>query len=149
MFRGRHEYNIDAKGRLAIPPKFRDVIKARGEDRIIITNSLEGCLEAYTPVEWAKIEDQLRSQNTWKREIRTMLRWLVGGSEDLKLDGQNRVLIPPTLRKYADLTKKVVIVGVVDKFEIWDADRHEEEIGFAQKNVAGYAQTLSDSSEAG
>ncbi len=144
MFRGRFDYTIDAKGRMSIPAKFRDVIRAEGDERVVVTNSFEGCLVAYTLETWREIEDRISRQSDLRREVRAFKRFFLGGAVELSLDKQGRILIPPSLRAYAGLEHDVVLQGLTTKFEIWSSERWAEELEYAQSSLADSAQALAE-----
>ncbi len=126
MFRGSSFHTIDVKGRLIIPARFRDVIRADGGERVMLSR-MDGCLVAYPLDEWRRIESrilQLAQKNTSMRRFR---RVFIGGAFDCACDKQERILIPPLLRDYAGLQKDVVLVGVLDHFEIWSRGKWEQE----------------------
>ena len=126
MFRGSSFHTIDAKGRIIIPARFRDVINSDSPAGIMVTR-MDSCLFAYTFVEWNKIEDRILSLAEKSENMRRFRRVFIGGAFELAIDKQDRVLIPPSLRMYADLDKDIVLVGVLDHFEIWSRDSWENE----------------------
>lgn len=126
MFRGHYEHTIDPKGRVSIPSKFREVLSAKGDGRLVITH-FDNHLMAYPFDEWRAFEDRMASLSFVKDEEAAFVRYLVSGAVDCEVDKQGRVLIPPTLREYAGLVNDVVMAGVLKKFEIWDRVRWIEE----------------------
>jgi MraZ protein len=126
MFRGSSTHTIDAKGRIVIPSRFRNVIQADGGDTVMITR-MDRCLYAYSASEWSKILDRIMDLAEKSDAMRRFRRVFVGGAFECNCDKQNRVLIPPTLRDYAELVKEIVLVGVLDHFEIWSRDNWEKE----------------------
>ncbi len=128
MFRGRSLRNIDAKGRLMIPPEFRDEVLATAPDGRLILTNLDNAVSCYPLHEWQELELKLSQVKNASLELRNFTRFFLGGAQDVILDGQGRVLVPPTLRDYAKLDKEVYIVGLGRKFEIWDKARHDEQI---------------------
>ena len=126
MFRGSSFHKIDTKGRVIIPSRFRDVINAGDGDGIMISR-MDGGLLAYTLEEWRKIEARILSLAEKSDHMRRFRRVFVGGAFECSSDKQDRILIPPTLRKYADLDREIVLVGVLDHFEIWSRDNWEGE----------------------
>ena len=126
MFRGSSSHTIDAKGRIIIPTRFRDVIKADGENGIMLSR-MDGCIFAYTLDEWRGIEARILSMSEQSEGMRRFRRVFIGGAFECPLDKQGRVLIPPSLRQYADLEKEIVLVGVLNRFEIWSRERWEAE----------------------
>ena len=126
MFRGSSFHTIDAKGRIIIPTRFRDVIKAGEVDGVMVSR-MDNCLVAYTLDEWRKIEARILSMAEKSESMRRFRRVFIGGAFECICDRQERVLIPPSLRQYAQLDKEIVMVGVLDHFEIWSRDRWDQE----------------------
>ncbi len=145
MFRGRFEHTMDAKGRLSIPAKFRDFIRAQGEERIMVTNYFENCLVAYTLEEWRRIEEGISELSDLDRDVRNFKRFFLGGAVELALDKQGRILIPPSLRNDAELDHDVVLQGLINKFEIWSRERWEQEISRSRSTFEESAQALAES----
>ena len=128
MFRGRSYHTIDEKGRISIPTRFRDFLKSTGEDQIMVTN-LDGYLLAFPMPLWEQIEGKLNAQaSILKKETQKFVRFFVGGAEPCSIDKQGRILVPPALRKYARLEKEVTLVGLGNRFEIWNKDGHDQEM---------------------
>lgn len=117
MFSGVSSLNVDSKGRLAIPAKHRDALLVRSEGRVVMTVSPDGCLLVYPEPDWIPVRDQLNSLSGAQAQIR---RIIVGHAEEFELDSAGRVLIPSRLRKIAGLDKEVALVGMGNKFELWD-----------------------------
>jgi MraZ protein len=102
------------------------MIKTNGKEGIVITR-MDGCLKAYPYNAWMKIEKKILSQSVKSDAMRRFRRVFIGGAFECTCDKQGRVLIPPTLREYAKLEKEVVLVGVLDHFEIWSRNRWDIE----------------------
>ncbi len=139
MFRGSSFHTIDAKGRVIIPARFRDIIKAGGGEGVMLTK-LDGGLFAYTYEQWASVENRIMSQAEKSSSMRTFRRVFVGGAFECGFDKQHRILIPPSLRSDANLKKEIVIVGVLDHFEIWsrsgwDSENEKMEEDMLQEDV--------------
>lgn len=126
MFRGSSFHTIDPKGRLIIPTRFRDVIKASGYDGVMVTG-WDHCLYAYTTEEWGKVEAKILKRDIKGDAMRRFQRKFVGGAVSCKCDRQGRILIPPFLKQYADLEKDVVLAGIVYRFEIWSTENWNRE----------------------
>ncbi len=126
MFRGSSFHTVDAKGRLIIPARFRDVIRADGGERLMISR-MDGCLVAYPIDEWRHIETRIQQLAQKSASMRRFRRVFIGGAFDCTCDKQERILIPPLLREYAGLQKDIVLVGVLDHFEIWSREKWENE----------------------
>jgi len=124
VFRGRSKHNLDAKGRLAIPTRFREVLGERGEDSLILTNHY-GCLWAYTKSDWLTIEKKAMELPEFDENVNIYLRYFISGAKECPLK-QNRITIPADLREIAELNREVVLVGSLKHFEIWNKERWEE-----------------------
>ncbi|KQQ67696.1 division/cell wall cluster transcriptional repressor MraZ [Pseudomonas sp. Leaf127] len=123
MFRGANAINLDAKGRLAMPSRYRDELDSRSGGQLIVTiDAIDPCLCIYPLSEWELIEAKLRELATFREENRRLQRLLIGNAVDLELDGSGRLLVPPRLRVHAKLDKRVMLVGQLNKFQVWDED---------------------------
>lgn len=137
MFRGRYEHALDSKGRISIPSKFREILTKRYDDRLVITN-FDHCLLAFPYEEWSQlVEQKVGSLSVLRKEISSFLRFFYSSAIDCLIDTHGRLLIPPTLRDYANLKKDVVLVGEGRFFEIFAKERwlevaKEAEEGFDQ-----------------
>ena len=118
MFRGISFHTIDNKGRLIIPSRFRDVIRANGNESIMVSG-MDDCLVAYTIDGWRKLENKILSMAETSANMRRFRRLFIGAAFECSCDKQDRILIPPMLRQYAGLEKEIVLVGVLKHFEIW------------------------------
>ena len=119
MFRGINALNIDGKGRLAVPTRYREALSP---DLVITIDTEETCLLLYPIIQWQKIEDNLQKLPSFNAAARRIQRLLIGHATDVELDGSGRVLLPPLLRDYAHLDKKVVLIGQGNKFAVWDEE---------------------------
>jgi MraZ protein len=129
MFRGAHSINLDDKGRLAIPTKFRALLQADCEGQLVCTVDLkEPCLLLYPLSEWQQVEQKLLRLSNMVDAERRVQRILLGNALDCQLDGNGRILLAPPLRKHAGLNKKLMLVGQLNKFEIWDEERWQERL---------------------
>ena len=143
MFRGRSIHTLDAKGRIRIPTRFRDILKTRYEDRFVITN-LDRCLVAYPLQEWEIIEEKLGSLSLVRQDVKAFQRFFISGATECNFDKQGRVLIPQTLREHASLEREVVLAGMLRSFEIWSKDYWDEEIKTAHDNFSQITTTLAE-----
>jgi len=125
MFRGSSFHTLDAKGRIIVPARFRDIIRANGDG--IMVSRMDSCLLAYTFPEWHQIESRILALSEKSETMRRFRRVFVGGAFECTTDKQERILIPPTLRQYAELDKEIVLVGVLDHFEIWSRENWDSE----------------------
>ena len=125
MVRGRYEHTVDTKGRLSIPAKYREVLLGKGDPRLIITNFLvssKRCLDVYPLDEWTALEEAVRQRPKFDPNMVRFQTYYLGGAMECEVDTHGRILIPPTLRKYADLKRDVMLVSAGEKFRIWDKD---------------------------
>lgn len=132
VFRGVTHLALDAKGRLAIPAKHRDPLAGAAGDAdagrgLIVTADPSRCLLIYPRAAWEPIQARLMALSSFNEQIRGLQRLLVGHADDVEMDGAGRILIPPSLRQYAALDHRVVLVGQGSKFELWDETRWQEQ----------------------
>ncbi len=121
MFRGANAISLDAKGRLTMPSRYRDEFMARCAGLLVVTiDTIDSCLCVYPLDEWELIEAKLRELPSLREENRRLQRLLIGNAVDLELDAAGRCLVPPRLRDYAGLDKRAVLVGQLNKFQLWD-----------------------------
>jgi MraZ protein len=126
MFRGSSFHTIDNKGRLIIPARFRQFIKSEDGDGVMISR-MDNCLVAYPFKEWRNLENKILSLAETSENMRRFRRVFIGGAFECSCDRQDRILIPQSLRQYADLDKEIVLVGVLEHFEIWARQKWEQE----------------------
>ncbi len=121
MFRGITAVNIDAKGRLAIPTKYRQGLLDTDQGRLVMTIDTEAnCLLLYPLGEWELIEAKLQALPSFNPQARRIQRLLIGHVTEIELDSAGRILVPQILRDYAMVEKKIMLVGQGKKFELWD-----------------------------
>ena len=116
---GEYEHNIDTKGRLIMPAKLKEDI---GE-KFVITQGLDGCLFVYSQNEWKNFEEKLRTFPLTNKDARALKRFFLARATECEIDKQGRFLITSNLREFAGLEKEVVIIGVLNKTEIWSKDK--------------------------
>jgi MraZ protein len=141
MFRGNFEHTIDQKGRLSIPSKFREVLRERYDEVLIITRS-DGCLVAYPEEEWDRLERKIAELPQLKRNVISVQRYLVSSASECPVDKQGRILIPQYLRSHAGLTKDVILAGMITRIEIWAKDKWEEQLKKASEEFPEIGETL-------
>ncbi len=125
VFRGVTELVLDAKGRLAIPARHRDALAPAGNGHLVLTADPSRCLLLYPQAAWEPIQARLMALSSFNEPIRNLQRLLVGHADDVEIDAAGRILVPPALRKFASLDKRVVLVGQGQKFELWDQAQWE------------------------
>lgn len=116
MFIGEYKHNLDNKGRLAVPAKFRVFLK----DGAVVTRGLDNCLFLYSKKEWAELAKKISSLPINKANDRAFARLMLAGAMDVDFDSQGRIMLPEYLRKFAKLKKGTVIAGLYNRLEIWD-----------------------------
>src|ERR1700680_2778775 len=122
VFRGVSQLVLDNKGRLAIPAKHRDALAGHSAGHLILTADPAHCLLLYPLPEWDPIQQRLMSLSSFNDKIRSLQRLLVGHADEVELDAAGRILVPPALRQFALLDKRVVLVGQGNKIELWDEE---------------------------
>ena len=137
VFRGVTHLALDNKGRLAIPARHREALAINGDGRLVLTADPSHCLLLYPLPEWEPIQQRLMSLSSFNEKIRALQRLVVGHADDVELDAAGRILVPPALRQFATLDKRVVLVGQGNKFELWDETRWLEQTAHAVAFPAG------------
>jgi MraZ protein len=138
MFMGEYNHTIDTKGRLIIPSKFREQLG----DEFIVTKGLDGCLFVFSKNEWEIFEQKLRTLPLTQKSARTFTRFFVAGATTCELDKQGRILLPLTLREFAELEKDVVLAGNLNRIEIWSKAKWAE--NSAYDDMDDIAEQMSD-----
>ena len=139
MLKGEYSHNIDPKGRVIIPAKFRDDL---GE-HFVITKGMENCLYVYPEDQWNAFEDQLNAlPTTTDPKARAFAHFFLGSAADGDLDKQGRTLISPALRTYAKLEKEVVFIGMGKRAEIWDKARWDEKNAELELSIEDIASDM-------
>ena len=138
MFMGEYNHIIDAKGRLIIPARFRELL---GEE-FILTKGLDGCLSIYPMDAWEAFETKLRALPLTNKNARTFTRFFVAGATNCELDRQGRILVPQTLREFAGLEKEVVLTGNLDRIEIWSKEKWSENCNY--DDMVSIAESMQD-----
>lgn len=140
MFIGEYQHNIDEKGRLAVPVKFRAILNKGA----VVTKEVDNCLSLYTREEWLNYAGKIAALPTSKNDARAFARFKLGSAMDLSVDKQGRLLIPEYLRTAANLKKKTVIIGLYNRLEIWDDDLWQKYKKETQKRGNDIAESLGD-----
>lgn len=138
MFMGEFHHNIDDKGRLVMPTKFRCEL---GE-RFIITRGLEKCLYVYSQKEWEQIVSKLKTLPFTKKDARTFIRSFFSGATECEFDRQGRMSITSPLVSYADLTKECVIIGANDRIEVWGKKQWDDFFNENSEKLEDIAENL-------
>jgi MraZ protein len=123
VFRGVNNISLDAKGRLAIPARYRDYLGQHCNGEMVVTiDTEERCLLVYPKPEWEDIQRKVEALPSFNPASRRVQRLLIGHATDIELDGSGRILLPPPLRDYANLDKKAVMLGQGNKLELWSEE---------------------------
>lgn len=137
---GEYRHNIDSKGRIIIPAKFREQLS----QVFVITRGLDGCLFGYSAEEWEKVQAEVDKLPFNKKDARTFSRLFFSVATECEIDKQGRVNLPSSLVKYAGLVKNCVLTGVSTRFEIWDADKWDTYTEESQDDFNEIAENLLD-----
>ena len=121
-FTGEYSYALDAKGRVNIPAKFRNVLTANNDQSFVITRGMDPCVWVYPIIVWQSIEDELRKLSSLSQVNRSFVRSTVRYASSVQYDKQGRIAVSSNLIQYGDLGKEVLILGMVNKIEIWNPD---------------------------
>ncbi|OKZ92850.1 MAG: division/cell wall cluster transcriptional repressor MraZ [Eubacterium sp. 36_13] len=138
MFMGEYNHTIDAKGRLIVPAKFREILG----DNFIVTKGLDGCLFVYPNDEWTRFEEKLKSLPLTNKNARHFTRFFLAGAAACEVDKQGRILLPQVLREFASLEKDVVLVGVASRIEIWSRERWDESMNTYDGDMDEVAENM-------
>ncbi len=140
MFIGEYTYSIDDKKRLAVPVKFRSLLGKKA----VITRGLDQCLFVFSTKEWESLAEKINKLPLSQSDARGFSRLMLGGAMEVSIDGSGRVLVPDYLKKYANLSKKVALVGVLNRVELWDEDTWEKYKGKTEKEGENIAERLKE-----
>ena len=138
MFLGEFKYKIDQKGRVPIPPKFREELK----EGVVLTPGIEKCIIAYAPSEWKKLAATLTTGSVTPSKLRRLNRAIFATAFSLNIDGQGRIALPISLRQYAGIEAEVVIAGVNTYFELWNKEQWESEKAISQEQAWQIIESL-------
>ena len=140
MFIGEYRHNLDEKGRLAVPSKFRVNLR----EGTVVTKGLDECLFLYPKKEWQRLAEKLAGLPLGRANSRAFSRLMLAGAMEANIDKQGRIILPDYLRKYANIRKKVVVAGLYNRVEIWDETNWEKFKGVAEKTSTNIAETLGE-----
>ena len=125
-FKGSYEYSIDSKGRINIPARLRKYISSEANDTFVITRGYEKCIFVYPLDEWNKLEQSIRELSTTDPKHRYLTRTLLENAIESQLDGQSRITIPKELLQLATINSEVLILGVLERIEVWNPNTYRE-----------------------
>src|SRR5690554_2404653 len=128
MFMGEYQHNMDVKGRVIIPAKFR----AELGEKFVATRGLDNCLFVYPMHEWSVLENKLTTLPITSKNARTFVRFFFSGATECELDKQGRISIPGNLRTYANMEKELVIIGLANRIELWAKEKWDSYLDAAE-----------------
>jgi MraZ protein len=147
MFYGEYEHTIDNKGRLIIPAKFRQISKESYVEKFFVTRGLDQCLFVFTEEEWRNQEHKFKNLPFTKKDSRKFNRLFFSGAFEAVIDKQGRILVPKYLKEYAQIKRNVIVVGVSNRFEVWDQSLWNEYYNNTQNSYEEIAEDLFDGNE--
>ncbi len=140
MFIGEYNHNLDEKGRLAIPAKFRAILKKGA----VVTKGLDGCLFLYSKNQFEVIAKKFAALPLSQSKARAFTRHMLAGAMDVEFDNQGRITLPEYLRNFSNLKKKVIVAGLYNHLEIWDESAWNKYKMSSEKNSNDIAEALGD-----
>lgn len=149
MFRGQYEHTMDAKGRVSLPARYREVlvemdVEGKNADRVILTRNFEKSLELYPLDKWLNFEEKVRSLPQFDPYVQRVLRVFVAGAVECTLDSHGRLLVPKSMRDFASLERDVIWVGQLEKIQIWSKSRWDSAVEAALENTAELQQKVAE-----
>ena len=141
-FKGQFRYNIDSKGRINIPAKFRKAISPEANETFVITRGMENCIYVFPLDEWNKTEEKLRRLSTNRKDIRLFIRMTTSYASESQFDKQGRIAIPQYLIDLVKIKKEILIIGTLDKLEIWNPEIYEEYLKSSEQSYENLAEKI-------
>jgi MraZ protein len=141
-FKGQYENAIDEKGRVAIPAKMRRVLHPEAAETFTATRGFEKCVFLYPLDRWEEMEGEFMQLNPYQREARDFVRTITRWAEDVSLDKQGRIVLPKRLMEFAGLTSEAVIIGSLDRIEVWDPQAFEAYLNEAPGDYESIAERV-------
>ncbi|MDA8401907.1 MAG: division/cell wall cluster transcriptional repressor MraZ [Deltaproteobacteria bacterium] len=143
MLSGRYNHSIDDKGRIKIPQKIKDSLLSVYDNTAVVITNLDKCLVAYPLEEWRKLEEKALKLPSMQKDVIEFLRYFFSGAEEVELDKMDRIHIPQSLKISGNLNKDAVLVGIINRFEIWDRNLWDANFEGAKSNFESIAATMS------
>ena len=140
MLLGEFKHNLDSKNRLTIPAKLRMELG----DKPVLTRGLDGCLFVYPNRDWQLFSEKINNLPLGQKKARDFKRFMLSGASEIEIDEMGRILIPDSLKKYANLGKAIVVIGVQDRIELWDENSWNKYIAESEKLSGDIAEGLSE-----
>jgi len=145
-FRGQFSHALDKKGRVSIPARYREILRSQSDEQLILSPR-DGHLKAYPLLEWERMEENLKRFPKFNKTIEDYKRILFSSAQESVLDAQGRILIPPELRKRAGLKQKVLFVGMIENFEIWNRDLFLKNYEATSENIREIEEKVAEMAE--
>ena len=142
MFYGEYEHAIDRKGRVIIPSKFRQQLRAQSIETLFLTRGLDGCLFLFPEAEWRAMEAQFKQVPIVKADGRKFNRMFFSGAVEVKPDGLGRVLLPKILKEFAQIKQDVMMVGVSSRMEVWAKEKWQEFYNTSRQHFEDVAEKV-------
>lgn len=147
MFRGQYDHTLDTKGRVSLPARFREVLSEESldaADRVILTRTFQKCLVVYPFQQWTEFEDRIRKLPQFDPAVQRLKRVYIAGAVECSLDKHGRILVPSSMREFADLLRDVVWVGQLETIELWSQSRWQVAMDEALEDPKGLSQSMAD-----
>ena len=144
MFRGEYHNHLDDKGRVSVPARFREQIAAQHELPLVVTRGLDKCLSVYPMDTWRRIEEKLATFDSLNKDVRRFQHEIMKETSECEPDKLGHIVLSPVLRAAAGITRDVVVVGVLNRIEIWDKDEYAKYHAQDDYSLESLAQKLSD-----
>lgn len=149
MFRGQYDHTMDAKGRISVPARYREVLSemapdGQQADRIILTRTFQQCLVVYPYEKWLSFEEKIRQLPQFNPHVQQLKRVYIAGAIECSIDGHGRLLVPQAMRDFARLDRECIWVGQLDTFELWSKEAWTAAVDEAMQDPKALAEAMSD-----
>lgn len=141
-FKGSYDYSVDSKGRINIPARLRKYVSPEANDTFVVTRGYETCLFVYPLDEWNKLEQSIRQLTPTNPQHRFFMRTLLERATECQLDGQSRITIPKELLQFASIENEVLILGVLERMEVWNPQIYRDYQASQSETYENVAQTV-------
>ncbi|CUT04075.1 division/cell wall cluster transcriptional repressor MraZ [Candidatus Kryptobacter tengchongensis] len=141
-FKGSYIYAVDEKGRVSIPARMRKYLSPEANETFVITRGTETCLFLFPLDEWEKLEKRLKELNTFNPQHRLLVRILLMWAVEVTLDNQSRIMIPKNLLEFAKIDKEALIIGALDRIEIWNPEVFNEYVNSQPESYESIAEEV-------
>ena len=142
-FSGKYYYTLDPKGRVIIPAPFREIISSNYNPKLYVVNDIfDNCLHIYPQEEWSKLEEKVRTLPKMDEDVKLFIRKVIGSAQEVEIDKQGRILVSAAQREDASLNSEIVIVGQLDKIDLWDRKEWDAANGLSKIDKKATAEKL-------